>query len=118
MFGFNGVFGAKPRRFDYRPRYYDLEQEAREQRKREVLGENYADKYKTEEELAAEKKTYKPGVYIRNSAMERRGIQRSPRSNSGRSARMVVIFIVLVALGVWLMSQNGIDEFFTRWLAK
>ncbi len=118
MFGFNGVFGAKPRRFDYKPRYYDQEQEAREQRKREVLGDDYADKYKTEEELQAGKKAYKPGTYIRNSAMERRGIERSPRNNSGRTQRLIVIVLVLVALAVWLMSSNGIDDFFTRWLAK
>lgn len=118
MFGFNGVFGAKPRKFDYKPRYYDAEQEAREQRKREVLGENYADKYKSDEERAAEKKAYKPGTYIRNSAMDRRGIERSPRNNSGRTMRLVVIVAILAALGVWLMSSNGIDDFFTQWLAK
>ena len=110
--------GRKPRRFDYRPRYYDLEQEEREQRKREVLGADYADKYKSDEELRADKKAYKPGVYIRNSAMERRGIERSPRNNGGRTQRLVIIGAVLLALALWLMSTNGIDEFFTRWLAK
>ncbi len=118
MFGFNGIFGAKPRRFDYRPRYYDLEQEAREQRKRDVLGDDYADKYKDEEQLEAEKKAYKPGAYIRNSAMDRRGIERSPRNNGGRTQRLVIIGLVLVALAAWLMTTGSIDEFFTRWLAK
>jgi hypothetical protein len=118
MFGFNGIFGAKPRRFDYKPRYYDLEQEAREQRKREVLGDDYADKYKTDEQKEAEKRGYKPGVYIRNSAMARRGIERSPRSNGGRTRRLVFIGIILVAAAVWLMTTGSIDDFFTRWLAK
>ncbi len=118
MFGFNGVFGAKPRRFDYKPRYYDQEQEAREQRKREVLGADYADKYKSDEQLAAEKKAYKPGVYIRNSAMERRGIVRSPRNNVGKTKRLVLIGIVLVALALWLIGTNSIDDFFTRWLGE
>lgn len=116
MFGFNGVFGQKPRRFDYKPRYYDLEQEAREQRKREVLGADYADKYKTDDERAAEKQAYKPGAYIRSSAMDRRGIQRSPRNNTTRVKRMAVILLVLVVLAVWLMTTGKIDDFFTRWL--
>ncbi len=117
IFG-NGVWGAKPRRFDYRPRYYDPEQEAREQRKRKVLGEDYADKYKTDEQRTVEKKAYKPGVYIRNSAMERRGIERSPHNNTGRTRRLVIIMLVLVAAVVWLWSTTSIDDFFMRWLAK
>ena len=35
----------KPRQFEYKPRYFDPEQEAREARKREVLGADYQKAY-------------------------------------------------------------------------
>ena len=35
----------KPRQFEYKPRHFDPEQEAREARKREVLGADYQKAY-------------------------------------------------------------------------
>lgn len=118
MFGFGGVFGRKPRRFDYIPRYYDAEQEAREQRKREVLGPDYADKYKSQEELAEQRERYVPGTFIRKNMIERRGIQRSPRNNAVAVRRLIIIFALLLIAAVWLMSTDSINTFFEKWLAR
>lgn len=118
MFGFGGVFGRKPRQFDYIPRYYDAEQEAREQRKRELLGPDYADKYKTEEQKNAEKQHYVPGAFIRQNMMDRRGIQRSPRNNQVAVRRLIIIFAIILLAAVWLLTTDSINTFFERWLTR
>ena len=113
MFGFNGVFGRKPRQFDYKPRYFDPEQERREQRKREVLGADYQDKYMTEEERKA---GYVPGRYIRDNIKVRRGIGTSSRSNSSAGLRVVVI-VILLGLAAWgILKTDFFTDFLTKWL--
>lgn len=117
-FGFGGVFGRKPNQFTYRPRYYDAEKEAREQRKRSVLGDDYAEKYMTDDEREQERQSYKPGAYIRNSMMQRRGIERSPRRNNTTFRRLVIIIVLLALAAWWLVNTDSLDNFFIRWLGK
>ncbi len=98
MFGFSAFKTRKPRDFDYRPRYFDPEKEAREERRREVLGEKAFDDGDKE---------YKPGMYIGELRM-RRGIiaDRRQRAKSRAGSMRLVIFIVLVVvLAVYYFSR-------------
>lgn len=113
MFGFREVFNRKPRQFDYRPRYFDPEQEQREQRKREVLGADYKDKYKTEEERKAD---YVPGRYIRDNIKVRRGIGTSARNNSSAGLRIILIVIMLGLSIWWVLKTDFFTGFFAKWL--
>lgn len=115
MFGFRGVFNRKPRQFDYKPRYYDQEQERREQRKRELLGADYQEKYKTEEQRKAD---YVPGRYLRDSIKVRRGIGSSAKDNSSMGLRIVVIIIALALAAWWLLRTDFIANFFVKWLGE
>ncbi len=113
MFGFGGVFNRKARQFDYRPRYYDPEQERREQRRRELLGADYQDRYKTEEERKAD---YVPGRYIRDNIKTRRGIGTSSRNNSSFGIRIVLIIVLICLAAWWIMRTDFFTEFLTKWL--
>ena len=99
MFG-GRVFFRKPRQFNYKPRYYDPEREAREERRREILG----DAAYTEEQL----KAMKPGQYIReNMRARRRHITRydkGRRNTRGRSLGILIRLAVLALLFWWLFS--------------
>ncbi|MDR2935987.1 MAG: hypothetical protein LBU80_01405 [Rikenellaceae bacterium] len=99
MFKFSFFHTPKPRQFNYRPRYYDPEAEEREQRKKELLGEDYADAYKTPEERAQSQREYHPGQYV-NEVRIRRGVIADRRRQAGkRSARnrQLLISVALVA---------------------
>ncbi len=98
-FKFSFFHTPKPRQFNYRPRYYDPEAEEREMRKRELLGDDYAEAYKTDEERAESRKEYHPGQYI-NEIRMRRGViadRRKKDNKSGARQRQLLIAIVLVA---------------------
>ncbi len=93
MLGF-GVFRRKPRQFEYRPRYYDPEQEAREQRRRELFGDPADEEHKED---------YKPGEYIRRDMLARRGIGQRGRRTKKPSAMMAVFALLcLFALLLWI----------------
>ena len=81
----------RPRQFNYVPRYYDPEQEARAQRRRELLGEDpLADK--TGEE-------YSPGQFIRRSVAARRGsIANRKERRSKSSGSRIFIYALILAL--------------------
>lgn len=87
-----------PNRFNYIPRYYDPVKEAREQRRRELRGEQGKDF----DEIAAQG-NYKPGDYLR-----RRKSMRLERKSSGegqsRSSRSSIMTLVLVAVIVLLLA--------------
>lgn len=107
------IFGAfkvrKPRGYDYKPRYYNPEQEAREERKREVLARNMAEKGLSCEESEGAghseggRKEYQPGQYIGEMRM-RRGIS-SARKFERRKMNLtrVIIFVVLMLIAVWYL---------------
>lgn len=97
----------KPRQFDYRPRFFDPEAEAREKRKREVLGENYMENYYPKEECPKKNSSdldddYIPGRYLQDLRI-RRGIIADRRAQEKKRMTMtrIILFIVLLALVVW-----------------
>ena len=90
-------YTPKPRQFDYRPRYYDPEKEAREKRREELLGARPA----TE------------GEYVPGDMLRRRRIQRMMESEAGRRRGrrrtgsvlfLLVILAALVVAVVWVIS--------------
>ncbi len=96
MFGF-GFSRRRPRQFDYRPVHYDPVAEAREQRRREVLGD--------EATPSSPAGGYTPGQYIRDRGFQSGRIAR--REQSDKSRRIVIRLAVLIALSAlfvwWLL---------------
>lgn len=97
MFGFKGVFARKPRQFEYRPRYYDPEKEAREKRRNEILGPR-------DEDMRDEKGEYVPGKYIKNNMMVRRGIGLQRKQSRTGPLRLVIVLALLGLAAWWLLS--------------
>lgn len=80
----------RPRQFNYTPRYYDPEKEARAQRRKELLGEDpLAD---------APQGEYKPGQYIRHSVAARRGSIVTRKHERKPGGGRVLIFVLLLVL--------------------
>lgn len=91
---------ARPRGFNYRPRYYDPAQEAREERRKQVLGADYQEAYQDEQE-----KSYVPGQYLRSGGIRRptSGISSRLAAKKRPSSRLIIIALVLlVAAALWL----------------
>lgn len=92
MLGFS-PFKKRANKFNYVPRYYDPEKEAREQRRAELYGERT-------EDTGGE---YRPGQYIRTQR-EARAARRVNRDEQGRmkiwkmaaAAVLVLLFIYLL----------------------
>jgi hypothetical protein len=87
----------KPRGFNYIPRNYDPDQEAREERKKVVLGARYkatgsGDKPEGE---------YIPGSYLREHVLARRNDRHGELIKRRKRAAMPIM-VVLVALAVLL----------------
>lgn len=95
MLGF-GAFRRKPRQFEYKPRYYDPEQEARNERRRELFGDDPEHAHTGE---------YKPGEFIRRDMLSRRGIgQRGRRTKKPKNTIMALFALLcLVALLLWIL---------------
>lgn len=92
MLGFT-PFKKRANKFNYVPRYYDPEKEAREQRRAELRGERAED--------AAQE--YRPGQYIRTQR-EARAAHRAARDDRGRMRVWVMIAaVVFVLLFVYLL---------------
>lgn len=97
-----GAFGRKPRGFNYRPLHYDPQQEAREQRKRELLGDDYDKQDDQQEE-------YKAGSYIRQHGFSRKSTQMTERGLSGEQRKrnvrrgLIALFLLFV-IAIYLMS--------------
>ena len=90
----------KPRQFEYKPRYFDPEQEAREARKREVLGADYQKAYEN-----CDDQEHKPGETIRLRrgiiAERQRAVQQKNRSNI---TRLLIVLMLLILFILWLYS--------------
>ena len=76
MLGFT-PFKRHANKFNYIPRYYDPEKEAREQRRAELRGERAEDG----------DREYRPGQYIRTQR-DARAARRSKEDDKGRSAHL------------------------------
>ncbi|MCC8088960.1 MAG: hypothetical protein LIO79_06825 [Rikenellaceae bacterium] len=95
----------KPRQFEYKPRYYDPEEEAREERKKAVLGADYKDNYKTSGENASGSEEYKPGQYLRGMSMRKGNIvDRRSSNKKANTIRFVIALVLLIAAFWWLLS--------------
>ncbi len=103
----------KPRGFNYIPRYYDPEAEAREDRKKIVLGERYrtpAERKRDEARAAGEEvgaENYVPGNFLREHIAARRGAHASDTMRKRRkkvaSIPVLVGILALIVLIVWMM---------------
>jgi hypothetical protein len=104
----------KPRGFNYIPRYYDPEAEAREDRKRVVLG----DKYRTPEQRKKDaaraageqvpEETYVPGAFLREHIAARRGSSHvadlmRKRRRKVQSIPVLLGILVVILLLVWML---------------
>jgi predicted nucleic acid-binding Zn ribbon protein len=87
----------KPKEFNYIPRNYDPTKEAREQRKKEVLGE----RYKAPGENDKPTTEYVPGSYLREHVQVRRSERKGEIIKRHKRAAMPIM-VVLVALVVLL----------------
>lgn len=100
MLGFS-PFKKHANKFNYIPRYYDPEKEAREQRRAELYGERSEDAGRD----------YRPGQYIRTQR-EARSIHRSEQTEAGRKRIwMMGAGAVLVLLFVYLLFPRLADVF-------
>ncbi len=100
----------KPRGFNYQPRYYDPEAEAREERKKIVLGEKYKSPEERVREASGEKgpdPNYVPGSILREHVAARRGAHASDvmkkRRKKSRSIPVLIGMLMLIVLIVWMM---------------
>ena len=106
MLGFT-PFKKHANKFNYIPRYYDPEKEAREQRRAELRGERAEDA----------ERAYRPGQYIRTQSAAR-AARRAARDEKDRTriwkmagaAVLVLLFIYLLypkLANVFLQAQRG-----------
>jgi hypothetical protein len=88
----------KARGFNYIPRNYDPAQEAREERKKVVLGV----RYKAPSEEGKPAKEYAPGEFLREYVQSRRA-DRQGEIIKRRKLAAMPIMVVLLALAVLLL---------------
>ena len=100
MLGFT-PFKRHPNKFNYIPRYYDPEKEAREQRRAELRGERAEDAGRE----------YKPGQYIRTQ----RDARAARRADEDRAGQVRILKMaaaaVLVLLFIYLLYPKLADVF-------
>lgn len=100
MLGFS-PFKKHANKFNYIPRYYDPEKEAREQRRAELRGE-------TVEDAGRE---YRPGQYIRTQR-DARAARRSKEEKTGRDRIWkMAVGAVLVLLFIYILYPRLADVF-------
>ena len=100
MLGFT-PFKRHPNKYNYIPRYYDNEKEAREQRRAELRGERAEDA----------DREYQPGQYIRTQR-EARDARRSNEEERGRIRVLkMAAGAVLVLLFIYLLYPKLADAF-------
>lgn len=89
--GFFSPYKRHANQFSYKPRYYDPDKEAREQRRTELRGERLDDNGE-----------YTPGKYIR-AKREAREAKRTQQGRKGLSGMMRLITMAVVALLLFMM---------------
>lgn len=100
MLGFS-PFKRRPNKFNYRPRYYDPQKEAREERRAELRGERA-------EDADCE---YRPGQYIRTQR-EARSARRERENERGRMRTWKIVGGgVLILLFVYMLYPKLADVF-------
>lgn len=86
-----GIFRRKPRQFEYKPRYFDADKEARDKRRAELHGE-----------VKDDGEEYKPGRIVRFAARRRRD-EFKKRANYTKQ----IIVLGLIALFARLLYMLG-----------
>lgn len=100
MLGFT-PFKKRANKFNYIPRYYDPQKEAREERRAELRGERAEDAGRE----------YRPGQFLRTQR-EARAAHRARRDDSGRmKVWKIAIAAVLVLLFIYLLYPRLADVF-------
>ncbi len=100
MIGFGGLGSRrKPRKFEYKPFYWDEEAELREERRkaRELADPNYK---------AEEDEEYRPGSRIRAQRLRRMRESEKMQSKSGRTLIRTLIFVVLLGAMIFLLADK------------
>lgn len=91
----------KPKAFNYIPRTYDPAKEAREERKKEVLGERY------KAPGGERPEDYVPGNYLREHVNSRRNNTENDmfrrRKRKRHNMTILAAILVLLMLIVWIM---------------
>lgn len=94
MIGFSGLgLGRKARKFSYKPRYWDPEQEEREERRRAILGDQYQDGQ------------YKPGMLIREGRLRRMQTSSKMQNKSRSTIIRTAIFVILVFAALYFFTD-------------
>lgn len=83
------AFRRKPRNFEYKPLHYNPQEEARNERKKEILGDD-AEQHKDEQG------EYIPGAILRSSMRSRRGYDHASRAKRDRNIRRAVIALIIL----------------------
>ncbi len=99
MLGLGSLGHRSARQFEYKPRYFDPEKAARDERRKQLHGE--------ESDEVDPSKVYRPGQYVRMSMYARRGIgsANTSKESSGILKRVIMVIIASFAIGmVWLLS--------------
>ncbi len=92
MLGFGGIYGRKPRQFQYNPRYYDPEKEARNKRRIELGLEPVSDDEK------------KPGDMLRyRRSISQERFEETRRARKSKSTRLTIVVLVLLAVLMWML---------------
>lgn len=89
MLKFTAFTTRKPRQFEYRPRFYDPDKEAREERRRELFGADAAEDIKGE---------YKPGQYIKRQQLNRQA--HPPKRRTEDKIARIIRFTVMGMLAL------------------
>lgn len=101
MIGFSGIGNSrKPRSFDYKPFHYDADAEAREERKRAILGQEY------------QPGEYKPGMMIREGRMRRIQEQNNRAQKASKVTLIRTVIFVLLVFAILYLATSYFGESF------
>ncbi len=89
------LYTAKPRRFEYKPRYYDPEKEAKERRRDELLGAR-----------PTPGKEYVPGEIIRSRMGARHEALLERRKGKGKTIVLVTAVVALLLAAAWILTTT------------
>jgi hypothetical protein len=90
------LYTAKPRKFEYKPRYYDPEKEAKEKRRDELLGAR----------PTTSDREYVPGEIIRSRMGAKREALMERRKGKGKTIMLVAAILALILAAAWVLTTT------------